>query len=598
MLEKLFKRRAPVTVMVAPADAPPRRVGWQRLFERVAPFINRPAVQTSHEVVVRFTPPKLLPGVLPDGYAQDSDYFGVDSADNAPVYAFANSLNCSMHFPGYSYLSQLQQRSEFRAPCEVISKEMVRRWIRFVSKSQGDKKEKIAQLTAAAEKFDVRNVLRLAIDQDYAFGRAQIYVHIKNQDTPEGRKLPLVLDPATVPRDSLMGFKVIEAIWTTPYTYNALDPTAPDFFKPSMWSVLGKQTHESRLLMVQTRPVPDILKPSYNFGGVSMSQLMEPYVNEWITTRTAVAQLIHNFSVMILKTDLQTILQGGDGGDTDLLARAKLFTLTRDNQGLTLINKDTEEMDQVAVPLSGLHELQAQAQEHMAAPCHIPLVKLTGVTPAGLNANSDGEIRVFYDFIHSEQESSLRPVLTAMLGFIQLSEFGAIDDDLSFEFVELSEPTAKEVAEVRKSDAASGVAYIAAGVISPEEERERLMADPSSGYNNLTGAPPDPPEEPGAEGDDDKPAQDAWNESAHPRGEHGRFGNGGEKGSKDTTHLVALMTRLSHEKERYEKDKSPVRAVWITQVEKEIAKEKEFIGLNDDPLPDMSDEDLLKELGL
>ena len=37
-----------------------------------------------------------------------------------------------------------------------------------------------------------------------------------------------------------------------------------------------------------------------------------------------------------------------------------------------------------------------------------PLVKFTGITPNGLNASSDGEIRVFYDDIHAEQEAVFR----------------------------------------------------------------------------------------------------------------------------------------------------------------------------------------------
>jgi hypothetical protein len=62
-----------------------------------------------------------------------------------------------------------------------------------------------------------------------------------------------------------------------------------------------------------------------------------------------------------------------------------------------------------------------------------------------------------------------------------------------------------------------------------------------------------------------------------------------------TNHLAALEIRLSHERARFAKDNSPIRAVWIAQIEKEIANEKKFLGIEDN-LPEMSDDELLKAL--
>ena len=45
----------------------------------------------------------------------------------------------------------------------------------------------------------------------------------------------------------------------------------------------------------------------------------------------------------------------------------------------------------------------AQSQEQISSVSRIPLVKWTGISPSGLNASSEGEIRVYYDLIHSEQ---------------------------------------------------------------------------------------------------------------------------------------------------------------------------------------------------
>jgi uncharacterized protein len=127
----------------------------------------------------------------------------------------------------------------------------------------------------------------------------------------------------------------------------------------------------------------------------------------------------------------------------------------------------------------------------MSAPSHTPLVKLLGVTPSGLNASSEGEIKVYYDWIHSEQEAVLDAIMTVLLVVSQWHLFGTVDPDIVYEWVHMDEPTQAELAQIRKSDADAGAQYIANGVISNEEERQRLQTDPQSGYNNLTGPAPE-----------------------------------------------------------------------------------------------------------
>lgn len=197
---------------------------------------------------------------------------------------------------------------------------------------------------------------------------------------------------------------------------------------------------------------------------------------------------------MILKTDMVKVLSGKPDAIGGLFDRMKLFIQNRDNQGLMALDKDTEEMEQIAVPLGGLHELQAQSQEHQASPTHIPLVKLTGVTPSGLNASSEGEITVFYDFVRANQQSFYSAHLNTVLQILQLHVFGEVDDAIGFEWVSLTAPTVKELSEIRKANAETDKTYADMGAISPEEVREKVSADPDSGYSNLTGDPPDPPE--------------------------------------------------------------------------------------------------------
>jgi len=480
-------------------------------------------------------PPKLAPGVVPVGASAP-----VLAMDYNP-YTFASEAYPGGGFPGFQYLAQLATRAEYRAFASTLSTEVTREWIKFTSKQDdaGDTAEKIKQIEEEFKRLNIRGVIQRAVEHDCYFGRGQIFLDIQNGD----RKTPLILDPRTVKKGSLNSVSTVEAVWTTPSGYNALDPAAPDFYKPHGWFMLGQQVHSSRLMTVATRQLPDILKPAFNFAGMSLSQLAEPYVDNWLRTRQSVADLINNFSITVLSTAMDQVLQGNDDG-TDLFARADLFTATRSNRGLMLLDKEREELVQVNTPLSGLHELQAQSQEHMCSVSRTPAVVLTGISPSGLNASSEGEIRVFYDWIAAQQEAFWREPIETIMKVVQLSLFGEIDPDIGFDFVPLYQMTPKELAEIRQTDGATDCAYIAAGVIDPSEVRDKLAKSPDSGYNGLdTDIEIVPPNE--TVDEESISAMDAeFREEDHPRAENGQFGSG-LTGRWDREYVLEDWTELN-----------------------------------------------------
>lgn len=431
--------------------------------------------------------PVLPKGVVPEG---EKPAVAMDSC--ADIYAYAQQ-GCNgagfQPFPGYPYLAQLATRPEYRAFADAMAGELTREWISFDGANGGDDgpksdanqdNERIEELTKAIDRLGLKNVFKLAAQHDCFFGRAQIAITLKNQDPA----LPLVLSPNTVPKGSLERFSCVEPMWSTPNEYNALDPTAPDFYKPRSWFVLGKKYHASRLLTIISRPLPDMLKPAYNFSGMSLSQLADRYVDNWLRTRQSISDLVNNFSITALKTNMQNVLTGSCDG-SDIAARADLFTLYRSNKGLMLLDNEGEELVQLNTPLSGLSDLQGQALEQLCVVSRMPAMILTGISPSGLNASSDGEIRVFYDWISSQQESVWKEALDTCIKVIQLDLWGEIDPTITWKYNPLWQVTAKEQSEIRLNNANADATYVDRGILSPEEVRERLSADQDSDYAGI-----------------------------------------------------------------------------------------------------------------
>ena len=475
---------------------------------------------------------------LPDGVRANNS-IAMDCNSNLGTFGAGCFFNTG--FIGYPRLAELAQISEYRSVTETTASEMTRQWIEIKSVGDDDNSEKIKQIEECYEKLNIRDVFRKAIESDGFFGRGQIMIQMKGQDNDKLGN-PLLLTSKTIGKGCLKALVPIEPMWTAPAQCNTTDPTAEDFYKPKTWFVMGREIHRDRLFTLISRPVPDLLKSAYNFGGVSMSQLMMPYVDRWLRTVDSVSDLLHSFSLSGIKTDMSTILSGGCDEEVNMTLRAEVYNRFRDNRGLMMLDKDNEEFFQFNTPLSGLDALLAQSQEQLAMPSHTPLVKLLGVTPSGLNASSEGEIAVYYDYIKALQENILRDPLDKVLKLVQLHLFGEIDDSITFSFVPLAQMDESQLATIRKSDSDRDVAYIQAGVISAEEVRGRLASDTDSGYNGIDVEDvPEMPDDGFSDSLNDgvgeeseaptdlkpEPAQDAeWDESKHPRAENGQFGAG------------------------------------------------------------------------
>jgi hypothetical protein len=226
------------------------------------------------------------------------------------------------------------------------------------------------------------------------------------------------------------------------------------------------------------------LKPAYAFSGLSLLQMMKPYVDNWLRTRQSVSDLIHSFTVWVLKTDMTQILTGAPLGAQSLFNRLRVFNQTRDNHGAMAIDKATEEFENVTTNLGSLDKLQAQSQEQMCAPTGLPLVYLTGITPAGLNASSQDEIEVFQDTCMANQEI-YTPLVSKVINLIQLSKFGEIDPEIGFIWEPLKVTSAKEKAEIRKINAETDAIDIEVGALDAEERRRRVADEEDSPYAGI-----------------------------------------------------------------------------------------------------------------
>lgn len=493
-----FRRKAkPVT---PPAATPSKMRKLVAEYDRQLALLPPGQGREVHRVPARQYVERIGPPRVPPGVGKQEVIAALDHA-NADIYGYAQEAYAGWGFLGYQYLAELSQRPEYRKMSATIATEATRKWIEFTSKSDDDKADRINDLTDAFKQFNVRDVYRRAVMHDGQFGRGQIFIDVlspngipSSEDHDELSTI-LIRTRSKIKKGSLLGFKNVEPMWTYPFRYNTTNPLASDFYKPTMWFCMSDEVHSSRLLTLVSMEVPDMLKPAYLFGGLALSQIAIPYVENFIRTRDSVGDMLHSYSMSGIATDLSSFLESG-AADA-MIKRIEIFNRTRDNRGALVLDKTSEEFFQFNTPLSGLDALQAQSLEMLSSVSNIPLVKYTGITPAGLNASSEGEIRVWYDWILAHNENVGTMPITQMMDVVMLHLWGEIDPDIGFRWIPLYEPDPEAEARIRKSDGDRDAQYVQNGVLSPEEVRASLAADPNSGYAGIdVDDVPEPPEQP------------------------------------------------------------------------------------------------------
>jgi len=437
-------------------------------------------------------------------------------------HSFALGQMPQAQFMGYGTLQQIAQNGLIRACVETTVDDMTRNWIELAREGEAEKTEHqeylesmglvdteaeaaaedmLAQLNAEIERLGLQKALHDACALVGYMGGALVFIDTGETD-PELLKQPLNMSEHSAELQSgrSLRFVVVDPINVFPGLYNSINPLRADYFKPRTWWILGQEVHASRLLRLVANEVPTLLKPAYNFLGLAQAQLLWDYVMHFQECRIASQRLLSKFSLTVMKTDMANILTQ-QAGTEQLDRRVQLLVQHRSNDGVQVIDKESEDIIKLETPISGVTDIVRQSLEILAALNRTPAVKLLGISPSGFNATGESDIRNYYDHILSQQEKVLRPAIKKILDILQIKLFGKIDPTITFDFAALSEADQTAEANTQKVKADTMAVLLDRQVVSAEECRRRLADDPDSGFADIeVDDLPPPPETPDGEG--------------------------------------------------------------------------------------------------
>lgn len=230
--------------------------------------------------------------------------------------------------------------------------------------------------------------------------------------------------------------------------------------------------HESRVLRFDGSMV-DLYKMR-QLAGWSYSTLQAVYdtMRQFDQSFQSIANLMSDMSQAVMK--INGLMQMIANDSAGLQTRMAMVDMTRSSGRMVILDAENEDFERKATPLSGVPETLQLQMIRLACAAEIPVCVLFGQSPAGMNATGESDFRNFYGNIASDQKNELEPVLDRLYRLICLAQDGPTGGKipaggLEFKWHKLKEPTESELADIYGKTATADCAYVAAGVLFPEE---------------------------------------------------------------------------------------------------------------------------------
>ncbi len=335
-----------------------------------------------------------------------------------------------------------------------------------IFKVEADTMENASDLQVLIEKefkrLGIWDSLKKAVFTNLVFGGAFIFFDFDTESLND----EFFCKVEILKENKFRGLKIVPPYLVAPQEVNTSNPLSPNYMNPSKWFVSGVTSIDStRCEILSFFEAPDLIKPLYNFFGIPYVQFMKPYVMSADIARQSLGDLFLRFRSEAIKTDLVKVNMN------DARERAKAINKMKNNLGVLLLTPD-EEYIQTITPLTGLDKILAQMQENIAVSARMPAVKLLGLTPSGFNATGDFDLKSYYDFISSLQNSKIKPLIEKIADIVLKSK--GYECLVDFEFMPLMQESSLEKAQVENLNADFVAKNIQNGLITQEQALEIL----------------------------------------------------------------------------------------------------------------------------
>lgn len=251
------------------------------------------------------------------------------------------------------------------------------------------------------------------------------------------------------------------------------DTTSEWYGRPSLYTVSGLNgeqvdVHPSRLVIFHgNQTADDDIGASVHAGwGDSVLISVLDAIKNADSTAANIATLVFEAKIDIIKVPNFMASLGDEGYKQKILERYTLANTAKGINGTLMLDKE-EDYESKSASFATLPDILDRFLQIVSGAADIPMTRLLGQSPAGLNSTGESDLRNYYDRISAMQEIEMGPAMHRLDEALIRSALGGRDPSIHYVWAPLWQISEKERADILKTKADAARALAGTGGASP-----------------------------------------------------------------------------------------------------------------------------------
>lgn len=348
----------------------------------------------------------------------------------------------------------------------------------------------IEHLERAATTYNIWNEIADTVRWSRLYGGCICAMLIDGQNMAT----PLRLD--TVGKGQFKGLLTLDRWQIEPSLNDLVTDPGPYMGLPKFYDVIGdapalrgKRIHYSRCIRLEGIRLSYWQRMMENLWGISVLERLYDRMMAFDSATTGVANLVYKAYLRVYKiAGMRQAIAAGGPTEGNLIKFVELMRRFQSIEGITLIDAEDDLAAMAQPSFTGLSEALIQLGQQVSGALQIPMVRLFGQSPVGMNATGESDLRMYYDLIKQRQKKDLDVPVTNIYRALAQSEGIKLSEGFSIEFRSLWVLSDDQKASIATADANAVVGVFNAGIVSPRVALSELrqLSKTTGRFTNIT----------------------------------------------------------------------------------------------------------------
>jgi uncharacterized protein len=345
---------------------------------------------------------------------------------------------------------------------DIPAGDMTRQWVSRTWDGVDDGAGGRKALTTAETALDVPGKVLEALTWERKDGGSMIFMAIAGD-----LDVSLPLDVTRIRKGSLRNLVVFERSEITPSQELDADPNSRNIGQPLYYTTVSGSVriHWSRLIRFPGSLIPkQARRANYGWGGSVLQKVADAIAN-FDGSHSVSGSMLYEATIDVLKIAELYKLLSPASGESQVAARFQAAMLMKGVTRTLLLDK-ADDYEKKVMSFAGVREIMQEFAVAVCGAADIPMTRVFGQSPGGLNATGKSDLDNYDDKIKAEQQRQLLPRIRHLDEVLLPSVLGRMPQDYDVVANPLRQMSDAEQADLENKRADRDKKYFDMGVLT------------------------------------------------------------------------------------------------------------------------------------